>query len=175
MSWVNRWWEDGARREGSTVTTDSSVAETARLTISRVELFESRYGLAVEQYAFNMEGGGAGRFRGGRGVVLDYRVTSEEAFLTYAASRTESRPWGLAGGSRGSTNYAQIFRNDGRVERFGMCTTVRARKGELIRLTTANGGGYGDPGQRDREAIERDLRNGYITLEQAHQEYGLKQ
>ena len=88
--------------------------------------------------------------------------------------RTESRPWGLAGGSPGSTNYVQILRNDGRVERFGMCTTVRAGKGELIRLTTANGGGYGDPDERDRDAIERDLLNGYITLEQAHEEYGLK-
>ena len=138
-----------------------------------VELFESRYGLAVEQYAFNMAGGGAGRFRGGRGVVLDYRVISDEAFLTYAASRTESRPWGLSGGAEGSTNYAQILRNDGRVERFGMCTTVRAEKGEVIRLTTANGGGYGDPGERDRDAIERDLLNGYITPEQVHEEYGL--
>ena len=139
-----------------------------------VELFESRYGLEVEQYAFNREGGGAGQFRGGRGVVLDYRVTSDEAFLTYAASRTERRPWGLAGGGRGSTNYAEIIREEGRIERFGMCTTVRARKGDLIRLTTANGGGYGDPADRDPRALERDLLNGYVTAEQAYQEYGLQ-
>ncbi len=138
-----------------------------------VELFESRYGLAVEQYAFNGEGGGAGQFRGGRGVVLDYRVTSDEAFLTYAASRTEERPWGLAGGAAGSTNYAQIIRGDGSVERFGMCTTVRALKGDVIRLTTANGGGYGDPVDRDPRALERDLLNGYVTAEQASREYGL--
>ncbi len=137
-----------------------------------VELFESRYGLRVEQYAFNMEGGGAGQFRGGRGVITDYRVISDEAFLTYAASRTESRPWSLAGGSEGSTNYAQILRADGRVERFGMCTTVRAEKGELIRLTTANGGGYGSAEARELDAIEQDLLNGYVTPEQARREYG---
>ena len=139
-----------------------------------VELFESRYGLEVEQYAFNTEGGGAGQFRGGRGVVLDYRVTSPEAFLTYAASRTERRPWGLAGGALGSTNYAQIIRGNGRVERFGMCTTVRAEKGDVIRLTTANGGGYGNPADRDPTALERDLLNGYVTAEQADREYGLQ-
>ena len=137
-----------------------------------VELFESRYGLQVDQYAFNMEGGGAGEYRGGRGVVLDYRVTSDEAFLTYAATRTESRPWGLAGGAEGTNNYAQILRRDGRIDRFGMCTTVRAEKGEVIRLTTANGGGYGDPAARDRQAVEWDLKNGYITSEQAQAEYG---
>lgn len=139
-----------------------------------VELFESRYGLRVEQYALNMEGGGAGQFRGGRGVVTDYRVISDEAFLTYAASRTESRPWSLAGGSEGSTNYAQILRIDGQVERFGMCTTVRAAKDEIIRLTTANGGGYGVASERKQDAIEQDLLNGYITPEQATSEYGLE-
>ena len=82
-------------------------------------------------------------------------------------------PGGCQAVREGSTNYAQILRNDGRVERFGMCTTVRAEKGEVIRLTTANGGGYGDPGERERDAIERDLLNGYITPQQAHEEYGL--
>ncbi|WP_138380414.1 hydantoinase B/oxoprolinase family protein [Luteithermobacter gelatinilyticus] len=139
-----------------------------------VELFETRYGLQIDQYAFNMEGGGAGQYRGGKGVVLDYRVTSEEAFLTYAASRTESRPWGMVGGREGTNNYAQILRHDGRVERYGMCTTVRAEKGEVIRLVTANGGGYGDPDARDRRAVERDLKNGYITPEQAHADYNVK-
>ena len=139
-----------------------------------VELFESRYGLQVDQYAFNMEGGGAGEYRGGRGVVLDYRVTSEEAFLTYAASRTESRPWGLVGGLEGTNNYAQILRRDGRIDRYGMCTTVCAKQGEVIRLTTANGGGYGAPAARRRDAVERDLLNGYITREQAIADYGLK-
>ena len=137
-----------------------------------VELFESRYGLQVDQYAFNMEGGGAGKYRGGRGVVLDYRVMSDEAFLTYAASRTESRPWGLAGGAEGTNNYAQILRRDGRVDRYGMCTTVCAKKDEVIRLTTANGGGYGDPADRGRDAVERDILNGYITREQAVADYG---
>ena len=139
-----------------------------------VELFESRYGLQVDQYAFNMEGGGAGEYRGGRGVVLDYRVMSDEAFLTYAASRTESRPWGLAGGAEGTNNYAQILRHDGRIDRYGMCTTVCAKKGEVIRLTTANGGGFGEPAARRRGAVEHDLLNGYITREQAIADYGLK-
>ena len=108
----------------------------------------------------------------GEAWFSDYRVTSDEAFLTYAASRTESRPWGLDGGGQGSNNYALILRNDGLVERYGMCTTVRAKKGEVIRLTTANGGGYGAPEARARDAIERDLLNGYITPEQAQADYG---
>lgn len=138
-----------------------------------VELFETRYGLQVQQYAFNMEAGGAGRQRGGKGVVLDYRVTSDAAWLTYAATRTKSRPWSLNGGLEGSNNYARVLRRDGSVERYGMCTMVRAEKGEIIRLVTANGGGYGDPAERDASAVKKDVQDGYITSEQARADYGV--
>ncbi len=137
-----------------------------------VELCESRYGLQVEQYAFHSEPGGEGRYRGGKGVVLDYRVKSKEAFLTYAASRTEARPWAIAGGNEGSTNYAKILRKDGAEEEYSMCTMVRAERGDLIRLVSATGGGYGDPKQRDPESVERDIRNGYVSKSQAHSMFG---
>jgi N-methylhydantoinase B len=136
-----------------------------------IELFESRYGLQVNQYAFHNEDGGAGEFRGGKGVVLDYQVTAEEAFLTYAASRTVSKPWGMNGGQEGSNNYAQILRHDGSTERYHMCTTVRAQKGEVIRLTTGTGGGFGDPAKRPREQVAMDIKNGYVTAEQARKYY----
>ena len=136
-----------------------------------VELSDTRYGLRVEQYAFHTEDGGAGEFRGGKGVVLDYRVTSEEAFLTYANSRP-SPPWGLNGGQPGSSNDVKIFRNDGSVETHRMCTGVRVAKDELIRLTTSTGGGFGDPARRPRGLVERDLKNEIITLAQAQRDYG---
>ena len=139
-----------------------------------IELFESRYGLQVDQYAFHNEAGGAGEYRGGKGVVLDYRVTSDEAFFTYAATRTESKPWPMDGGNEGSNNYAQILREDGSIERHHMCTTVTVKKDEVIRIYTASGGGVGDPKLRDRSKIESDIRNGYITEEQARQDYDFK-
>lgn len=136
------------------------------------ELFESRYGLQVVQYAFHDHDGGAGKFRGGKGVVLDYRVVAERAYLTYAASRTTSRPWGFAGGQDGSNNYSEVHRLDGSVERYNMCTVVPVQRGETIRLCTATGGGFGDPLERARESVERDLRNGFVTSEGARQHYG---
>ena len=137
-----------------------------------VELAESRYGVQIEQYAFHQEPGGAGQYRGGRGVVLDYRVTSEEAFLTVTYSRTGTNPWGLNGGCEGSTNRADIYRQGGVVERRTMATGVPVKQGELIRIFTGHGGGYGDPKARNLEAIKGDLRDGYITPEQANKDYG---
>jgi len=137
-----------------------------------VELFETRYGLQVEQYAFHNEAGGEGQYRGGKGVVLDYRVVSPEVFLTYAASRTEARPWSIEEGLEGSTNYAKVLRKSGEEERYSMCTMVRAEQGDCIRLVSATGGGYGDPRQRRLADIEKDIKNGYLTRERAADVFG---
>jgi N-methylhydantoinase B len=137
-----------------------------------VELLESRYGLKVEQYAFHNDDGGAGKFRGGKGVVLDYRVTADEVFVTYAASRTRVPPWGSQGGKHGSLNGLRIMRSDGTVSVHEMCTEVRVVKGELIRITTATGGGFGDPHERPKHLIERDILNGLLTAAQAERDYG---
>ncbi len=137
-----------------------------------VELAESRYGVQIEQYAFHNEDGGAGEFCGGKGVVLDYRVTAAEAFLTVTYSRTDSLPWGAEGGQPGSANRAEIHRLDGAVERATMATGLKVRAGELIRIVTGTGGGFGNPHERSREAVESDLRNGYITPAQAVSAFG---
>ncbi len=138
------------------------------------ELFESRYAIEVDQYAFHDEDGGAGEFRGGKGVVLDYRVATDEAYLTYAATRSAVRPWAMNGGQEGSTNYAEIHRLDGGVDRYTMCTTVPAKRDEVIRIFTATGGGVGDPLKRDRAALLADIRNGFVTEEQAVKYYGFE-
>jgi N-methylhydantoinase B len=137
-----------------------------------IELAESRYGFEIDRYAFHDEPGGEGRWRGGKGVVLDYRVTAEEAFLTFSATRTRSRPWAAAGGREGSHNGAVILRADGSEEPHTMVTGLRVAKGETIRVVTASGGGYGPPAERPRAAVERDLRNGFITKAQAREIFG---
>lgn len=137
-----------------------------------IELAESRYGFEVDQYAFHDAVGGEGRYRGGKGVVLDYRITAEEAFLTFSATRTVSRPWGAAGGHEGSNNGAFVLRADGSTERYTMVTGLRVARGETIRVVTATGGGYGPPASRPRAEVERDLKNGFITAAQARETFG---
>jgi len=162
-------WGAAADRDGDNGQFCCANGETYNIP---VELFESRYGLKVEQYAFHDDDGGAGKHRGGKGVVLDYRVTAEEVYLTYATSRSSERPWSLAGGRPGSLNGVRVFRHDGKIESYDMCTRVPVAKDELIRLTTATGGGYGNPKMRRSADIERDLKNGFITAKQAAEDYG---
>ena len=135
------------------------------------EVAEARYGLYVDRFALSEEPGGAGRFRGGKGVVLEYRVRSDGCFLTAAYSRNKHLPWSAGGGREGSANRIEVLRADGRKEHHAVVSGLTVNRDDVIRIVTANGGGYGDPRERDRAAIANDLRDGYITAEQAAREY----
>jgi N-methylhydantoinase B len=129
-----------------------------------VEVAEARYGLFVEQLALNEEPGGEGEHRGGRGIVVDYRVRSDGCFLTCAYTRHRHRPWPLHGGHEGSPNYVEVIRADGNVEQHAVVTGLEVNEGDVIRIHTGNGGGHGDPRQRARELVQEDLRNGLIGI-----------
>jgi N-methylhydantoinase B len=138
-----------------------------------VEVAETRYGIRVDQYAFHSEEGGAGRHRGGNGLVRDYRITSEEAYLTTTFGRHKYLPWGIDGGQEGTPNYVQVIHEDRRTERFGKTARYRLKKGEVARLVTGTGGGWGDPKERPLEDVVDDVRGGYLTVEQAERDYGV--
>jgi N-methylhydantoinase B len=136
------------------------------------EVAEARYGLYVDRLALSEVAGGEGEHRGGRGIVLDYRVRSNGCFLTCAYTRNKHKPWPLADGREGSPNRAQVIREDGSVEEHAVVTALEVNEGDVIRIHTGNGGGYGDPRNRPRELVLDDLRNGYLTEEQARTVYG---
>jgi N-methylhydantoinase B len=127
----------------------------------------------VEQHRLNDEPGGEGEHRGGKGIVLDYLVRSDGCFFTCAYTRNKHKPWSLHGGREGSPNYVEVIRADGSVEAHAVVTALTVNEGDVIRLHTANGGGYGDPKKRPRELVLADLRDGYISAEIARTVYGL--
>ena len=133
-----------------------------------------RNGLFVEQYAFRNDEGGEGEFRGGRGVRLDYRMRANDARLTGLYARTNGNPpWGLHGGRNGSLNSLQVLRTNGSIESHARISALELKAGDIVRITTASGGGYGDPRKRARERVLADLKNEFITPEQAEKHYGV--
>ena len=137
------------------------------------EVAEGRYGLYVEQLALTNSPGGAGEHRGGRGITLDYRVRGDGCFLTFAYRRSVHPPWSLSGGNPGSSNYVEVLRRDGSLERHRAVTALPLSSGDLIRIHTANGGGFGDPRQRARQRVCNDVRNGYVSAAEALEVYGV--
>ncbi|CAN7474806.1 methylhydantoinase [Devosia sp. Root413D1] len=136
------------------------------------EIAEARYGMFVDQVALNAEPGGEGQWRGGKGIEVHYRVRGDNNFLSLGYTRSTIPPWGVAGGLDGSLNYVELRRTDGRSERYAFATNVVVNTGDVIRIVTANGGGYGDPRDRSNDAIARDIRDGYLTRERALEVYG---
>ncbi|WP_264532326.1 hydantoinase B/oxoprolinase family protein [Flavobacterium sp. N502540] len=138
------------------------------------ETRERKYGIMVEEYTFHNEGGGYGEFQGGNGQYLTFKVLSDEAFLTGAFLGYSIPTWGLNGGKEGSYNYFTVIRTDGTIEDYNIVTNVKLNKGDRVKLVTATGGGYGAPENRSVQKIEKDLKNGYITKEQASAYYNYK-
>jgi N-methylhydantoinase B len=139
-----------------------------------VEVCETRYGVLVDQYALDITDGGAGRFRGGRGLVRDYRITADQAWYTGTFGRFKFLPWGMEGGAEGSRNYTKIIFADGREpDVFGKTAQYNLKRDDVARLITGTGGGHGSPFDRSIEMIQRDVKDGYITLEQAEMDYGV--
>ena len=137
------------------------------------EVAEARYGLSVDRMTLNPEQGGEGRWRGGRGVEVDYRVRADGNFMTVGYTRSRVPPWGLAGGVDGTPNYVEVVRASGERERYSLASGVIVNKGDVIRILTGNGGGYGDPKERKREAVLDDVAGGYLSAGRAAQVYGL--
>ena len=137
------------------------------------EVAEARYGLYVDRLSLNDEPGGEGEHRGGRGIVVEYRVRSNGCFFTCAYTRNVHRPWPMEGGLEGSANYAEVVRPDGSVEQFAVVTGLQVNVGDVIRIHTGSGGGFGDPRRRPRELVLDDLKNGFVTRERAAGVYGL--
>lgn len=161
-------WGAESDRDGQNGQFSSADGETYNLP---VEIIEKRYGIRVEEYTFHNDDGGAGKFRGGKGCSLKLRIMSDEALITASFGRSDHPAWGVGGGQQGSPNYFEVYRTDGSVERYSIVNKLPLFKGDLLRLVTATGGGWGDPKDRTQAAIENDLKNGFVTNEQVTKHY----
>ena len=139
-----------------------------------VEVVESRFPVLVDRYELDVAAGaGAGRHRGGFGVVRQYRVHgARDAYGYGSLGLSRRRPWALAGGAPGSNNYLEYVRGD-EVARHGRVARVALADGDVVRSVTAGGAGFGDPRERDPERVRADVIDGYVTLGAARTEYGV--
>lgn len=139
-----------------------------------VEIAESRYGIMVDEYSLNCTGRGAGEFIGGSGVIRSYRALSDQQTVTVTFGRNKYLPWGVNDGEFGSPNEFYVDKANGEVDGpFGIYARYPLNKGDVVRLMTGTGGGFGHPYDRLSERVASDAKNGYITLEHAKQKFGI--
>ena len=140
-----------------------------------VEIMEQRYPVLFEEFSLHENSGGAGEHRGGFGVNYKIRIRRGEATASMVMDHGRTGPQGAQGGGDGGLNTVRIMR-DGVAyvpPHLSKDQSIALSAGDVIEVSTPGGGGYGEPAQRSKESIERDIARGYYTREEAAKMYGI--
>ena len=137
-----------------------------------VESLEAEYPLLVERYELVPDSGGPGRYRGGLGILRQYRVLADDAWFGSKGDRSKRPPWGLAGGLPGAPSTLRLNPDSAEPRVLATKTfNLPLRRGDIVRVCTPGGGGYGDPRERGIFELERDITEGKVTVEAAERDY----
>ena len=139
-----------------------------------VEYVEREFPLRIERYAIRPDSGGPGTYRGGCGVIRDVRVLCDSAELGTRMENAKFPPYGVAGGKAGRPGAISV--NPGTPEERQLPPVgdgVKLKRGDLLRLVTCGGGGWGDPFQRDPLLVQQDVARGFVSIQGALADYGV--
>ena len=130
--------------------------------------------ILIRRYGLREDSGGAGKYRGGTGTVIEFETASPYTTVT---SRCMERyifpPAGRMGGSPGTTGYTTLNPGTNHERDIGKIDVLDMEPGDVLRIGTQGGGGFGDPLQRRAESVAEDLRNEFISPATARDSYGV--
>ncbi|MDP6707483.1 MAG: hydantoinase B/oxoprolinase family protein [Alphaproteobacteria bacterium] len=162
-------WGGGPDRDGM----DASTGTIVNYSNTPAEMLEAEQPLRVERYGFAADSGGAGRFRGGLAVERHIRFLAEEGALHVRTDRHDHAPYGLAGGGVGGHTALRVCRAGGDEDAFHAYLRTTVRKGDLLEVRLASGGGFGDPLAREPERVLADHLEDKVTIPHAAEAYGV--
>jgi N-methylhydantoinase B len=157
-----------------------------------IEVFENKIPIRFDELSLRQDSGGVGEYRGGLGVKRDYRFLDDVKGITLI-KKTRTPGWGLKGGDPGDRNVVVVQGNgeDGWRGRFDFLIDNNPEydsgpneqytgmmqgwfeAGEVMSNRSGGGGGYGNPFDRDPEAVQSDVLNGYVSRQSAETDYGV--
>jgi N-methylhydantoinase B len=141
--------------------------------IAPVEIIESEFPTRLIRFELIADSGGAGEFRGGLGIRREY-LNLADARFSIRSMKHVVPPNGCAGGSNGRAGEIWINPGTPTAERLpSRYADYPLRAGDIFRLHTPGGGGYGDPLARDPERVLSDVREGLVSREAAERDYGV--
>jgi len=133
-----------------------------------VEFAEARWPFRVERLGLAVDSGGPGEYRGGLGYDKHIRMLRDAHYMSIA-DRSILSCWGVGGGRAGLPFRVEI---EGRAME-GLVDDHPVRAGEVIRIRTTGGGGWGDPLNRPPDKVAADVRDGKVSAEGAREDYGV--
>ncbi len=171
----------GGRSDGDGNSAQNHIHGNCRNT--PVEVFEARFPFRTLSYALVPDSGGPGRHRGGLGIRRDLEVLAPEVTVSAFMDRVDDGAWGLFGGRPGRPAALLVRRAGGDAfrdftEAFGTASPskfagVTLRAGDVVRIESAGGGGFGDPRERDPALVAADVRSGLVTPAAATHDYSI--
>ncbi|MBI4183898.1 MAG: hydantoinase B/oxoprolinase family protein [Proteobacteria bacterium] len=137
-----------------------------------MELIETEAPVMYEEYGFLPDTDGAGKYRGGLGIVRQYRFLADEQTVQVRSDREFNPPWGLFGGKPGA-GQRNFLNPDRQNERLPTKFIRTLGKDDVLRAEMPGAGGYGNPFERDARAVAEDVCHGKISLRRAREVYGV--
>jgi N-methylhydantoinase B len=139
------------------------------------EILEAETFIVLREFAFVPDSGGAGQFRGGLGIALEFQVFAPDAtVVARGMDRTRFQPWGVHGGHPGARmKPALVNAGTDREQSIRKINFLKLSPGDRVRLETSGGGGYGDPLLRDVERVRTDVELGFVSRGAAESVYGI--
>lgn len=162
-SWGGRPWADGVQGNSNMF---------ANMACQSIEVIEGENPLQVECFEFVTDGAGPGTFRGGVPYRRAYRFLEREAVLQVRSDRRETRPFGLYGGRPGRSSR-NVLNPAGQLRELDSKLIMNLERGDVFMYEMPGGGGWGNPLERDPGRVLEDVRNEFVSVEEAASEYGV--
>ena len=140
-----------------------------------VEIMEQAFPVLYRRYALREGSGGAGRHRGGFGLDYELELRRGTALASFVMDHGRFGPQGVLGGADGAPNVVEVWRDGTRhvPEHLSKEQDIPLEAGDRVRVRTPGGGGYGNPFERDPQAVARDVALGRYTEAEALKLFGV--
>ncbi len=135
-----------------------------------IEVFESKYPVSIFNYGFRENSGGLGKFRGGLGLYREYTINTD-GFVSLWFERSVTPAWGLFGGKDGLPPNVNVKIPNEEEKNLLKANGLQIKKGTVLTTYTGGGGGFEEPLERDPEDVLKDVKNRYVTIEKAKENY----
>ena len=140
-----------------------------------IEVLEQYYPVLFHEYGLREGSGGAGKQRGGFGVNYTVELRRGEAQASFVMDHGRVGPQGALGGGDGGKNTVTVRRGGESYtpEHLSKDQDIPIQPGDIVAVGTPGGGGFGNPFERDPDAVLQDVRRGYYTVDQAQALFGV--
>ena len=147
-------------------------------TTGDVELVEFRVPIHVHRLELLPDSGCPGKWRGGLGSVLDVEVQCDDCLVTVTGAGSQFAPASRLGGGSSINNQPRLNQKlvrhpSGETEELPLRAMAMLQSGAHLGGQMGGGGAVGPPWERDLEAVEEDVHNGFVSLQRAREEYGV--